>query len=302
MKIVVGTRGSKLAVTQTNMVLDMIKEKCPEVEFEVRIIKTKGDLILDKPIDKIGGKEIFIKEIEKELLDSSIDLAIHSMKDMPGELPKGLRLSYIPKREDHRDVLVLREGLNSIDDLPQGAIIGTGSKRRKYQLLKYREDLNIVGIRGNIETRIGKIVEDNLDGVVLAAAGINRLGVSLENKVIALDTDLLLSSPCQGILGIEIREDDENIHNVIKSISDELTEVQAKVERDFLKGTGGSCNIPVGAYCRIEDSRIHLDGILGSEDGQLLVRKSMEGSLDDIDTIGGDLAKLLTEEIDKYEG
>ena len=159
MKIVVGTRGSNLALTQTNMVIQMIKDKCPDIEFEVKIIKTKGDIIKDVAIDKIGGKEIFVKEIERELLEGTIDMAVHSMKDMPGKLPKGLKLSSTPAREDHRDVLVCREGIRSLDELPKGARIGTGSKRRKYQILKYRPDLDIVPIRGNVETRIKRIEE-----------------------------------------------------------------------------------------------------------------------------------------------
>lgn len=297
MKIVVGTRGSNLAVTQTNMVIDMIKGAHPNIEFEVKIIKTKGDILKDLPIDKIGGKEIFIKEIEKELLDGTIDMAVHSMKDMPGELPAGLRLSFTPKREDCRDALILKEGIKSLDDLPKGGKIGTGSKRRKFQMLEYRSDLEIVGIRGNIQTRIDRIESENLDGVILAAAGINRLGLELGDRMVYLDKDLVLPSPTQGILAIEIREDDEKLHNILEAISHTETEIQAKVERAFLKGAGGSCHIPVGAYCEILDEKIYLKGFLGTVDGEVLIRKSVGGNIDYLEEIGYGLAKDMVKEI-----
>ena len=172
MKIRVGTRGSNLALIQTNWAIDRLKEKFPEVEFEVKIIKTKGDKILHLSLDKIGDKGLFVKEIESQLLEGEIDLAVHSMKDMPAEVVEGLKFAAVPKREDPRDVIILREGLNSFDELPIGATIGTGSKRRKYQFLRKRPDLNIVPIRGNIETRISKIESENLDGIVLAASGV----------------------------------------------------------------------------------------------------------------------------------
>lgn len=299
MKIVVGTRGSNLALTQTNMVIDSIKKAHPNIECELKIIKTKGDIIKDLPIDKIGGKEIFTKEIERELLEGTIDLAVHSMKDMPGELPQGLKLSFTPQREDYRDVLILREGLNSIDDIPLGGKIGTGSKRRKYQILKYRPDLEVIGIRGNIETRIKKIEEENLDGVILAAAGIHRLGLKLGERLVYLDKDIVLPSPTQGILAIEIREKDQRIEEILKSISHRETEIQSKVERAFLKAVGGSCNIPVGAYCQVVGDKIHLEGLLGTIDGQVLIRSSLEGSLDSLEEIGEILAKNIIEEMNK---
>ncbi|MDU5080659.1 hydroxymethylbilane synthase [uncultured Tissierella sp.] len=299
MKIIVGTRGSNLALTQTNMVIDIIKKAHPNVECEVKIIKTKGDIIKDLPIDKIGGKEIFTKEIERELLDGTIDMAVHSMKDMPGELPKGLKLSFTPEREDYRDVLVLRKGINSIDDIPLGGKIGTGSKRRKYQILKCRPDLEMVGIRGNIETRIKKIEEENLDGVILAAAGINRLGLNLGERVVHLDRDIVLPSPTQGILAIEIRENDNRLDNILKSISHTKTEIQGKVERAFLKGVGGSCHIPVGAYCEVVGDKIYLEGLLGTMDGEVLIRRSIEGNLDSLEDIGYVLAKDMVKEMNK---
>lgn len=299
MKIVVGSRGSNLAVTQTNIVLDSIKEKHPEIDFELKIIKTKGDILKDVPIGKIGGKEIFIKEIEKELLDGTIDMAIHSMKDMPGELPKGLKLSFTPQREDYRDVLVLKEGYKSLDDIPKGGVIGTGSKRRKYQIMRHRSDLEVIGIRGNIETRINKIETENLDGVIIAAAGLNRLGLDLGQRVIYLEKDIVLSSPTQGILAIEIRENDEKMENILKCISHRETEIQAKVERAFLKGAGGSCHIPVGAYCQVKDEKIYLEGLLGTIDGEILIKKTIEGDLHSLEETGEKLAREIVEEMER---
>lgn len=299
MKIVVGSRGSNLALTQTNMVMDSIKMAHPEVEFELKVIKTKGDIFKDMPIDKIGGKEIFIKEIEKELLCGTIDMAVHSMKDMPGELPDGLKLSSTPEREDHRDVLVLKEGFKSLDDIPEGGKIGTGSKRRKYQILDYRSDLEVVGIRGNIETRINKIETENLDGVILAAAGIHRLNLDLGERAIYLDNSVVLPSPTQGILAIEIRENDDKMDEILKSISHAKTEIQAKVERAFLKGAGGSCHIPVGAYCEVIDEKIYLEGLLGTMDGEVLIRKSVEANLDSLEVVGEELARDMVKEMSR---
>lgn len=299
MKIVVGTRGSNLALTQTNMVIDMIKEAHPNMEFEVKIILTKGDIVKDLPIDKIGGKEIFTKEIEKELLAGTIDMAVHSMKDMPAELPLGLKLSYTPKREDSRDVLILREGIKGIDDLPIGGKIGTGSKRRKFQILQHRPDLEVVGLRGNIQTRINKIITENLDGIILAAAGIKRLGLELGERMVYLDKNIVLPSPTQGILAIEIREGDDRVHNILESISHSETEIQAKVERAFLKGAGGSCHVPVGANCKIVNDKIYLEGLLGTEDGEILIRKSIEGSVSSLEELGYELAKDMVKEISR---
>lgn len=299
MKFVVGSRGSNLALSQTNLVIDMIKKMNPELEFEVKIIKTRGDILKDAPIYKLGGKEIFVKEIETQLLDGSVDMAVHSMKDMPGELPPGLKLSFTPKREDCRDVIVFREGIHSLDELPRGAKIGTGSKRRKYQLLDYRPDLNICQIRGNVETRIKKIETENLDGVVLAAAGINRLGLDLGNRIFYLDKEIMLPSPTQGILAIEVREDDKEIEKALKVLSHKKTEIQAVVERDFLKGVGGSCSVPVGAYCEVLEKEIILEGLLGKEDEVKLIRKSIKSDKNSYEKLGEKLAKDILEEIDK---
>ena len=302
MKVVVGTRGSSLALSQTNIVINMIKQIHPDIEFEIKIIKTKGDILKNIAIDKIGGKKIFVKEIERELLEGTIDMAVHSMKDMPGDLPKGLKLSSTPLREDYRDVFVFREGINSLDELPKGAKIGTGSKRRKYQILAYRPDLNIVPIRGNVETRIKKIETENLDGVILAAAGIKRLGLNLGSRIFYIDKKIMLPSPTQGILAIEIRGYDEKMDNLLLGLSHKETEIQMTVERAFLKGVGGSCHLPVGAYCQVLKDKIIVEGLLGSEEGDVLIRKSIVENIDLYKEAGGKLAEIIMEEMaEKWE-
>lgn len=295
MKIVVGTRGSRLALIQTNWVVEELKKTSPEIEFEVKIIKTKGDIVKDLPLHKIGDKGLFTKEIEQHLLDKEIDLAVHSMKDMPSTLPDGLKFANVPKREDPRDVLVLKKGYSSIDDLPKGAKIGTGSKRRIYQLLKYRPDLEIVPIRGNIDTRIRKIEEENLHGIVLAAAGLLR--ADLENKIsYYIPIDIMVPAPAQGALAIEIREDDTKIEEIISHIKDEITEIQVSAERGFLAGVNGSCHVPMGAYCEMKDENIILTGLYGDENGEKLVIKSLQGKVEDASKLGFELADMVLKE------
>lgn len=298
MKLVVGTRGSNLALVQTNWVVDQLKKENPGVEFEVKIIKTKGDLIKDLPLDKIGDKGLFVKEIEKSLLDGEIDMAVHSMKDMPSYLPEGLKFAHSPKREDPRDALIFKEGYKSLDDLPQGARIGTGSKRRKYQLLKHRPDLEIVPIRGNIETRIKKIETEKLDGVVLAASGLRRAG--LDDKIdYYIPTDIMIPAPAQGILALEIREDDKETEKIIDSIKDDITKIQIDAERGFLIGVNGSCHIPMGAYCEIEGEKITLTGLYGDGEGKKIVVQSQVGTLADAPKIGYELAKSVLKEYEQ---
>ena len=298
MKLVVGTRGSNLALVQTNWVVDQLKKENPGVEFEVKIIKTKGDLIKDLPLDKIGDKGLFVKEIEKSLLDGEIDMAVHSMKDMPSYLPEGLKFAHSPRREDPRDALIFREGYKTLEDLPQGAKIGTGSKRRKYQLLKHRPDLEIVPIRGNIETRIKKIETEKLDGVVLAASGLRRAG--LDDKIdYYIPTDIMLPAPAQGILALEIREDDKETEKIIDSIKDDITKIQIDAERGFLIGVNGSCHIPMGAYCEIEGEKITLTGLYGDGEGKKIVVQSQVGTLADAPKIGYELAKSVLKEYEQ---
>ena len=224
-------------------------------------------------------------------------MAVHSMKDMPGKLPEGLKLSPPPIREYYRDVFVFREGIKSIEELPKGAKIGTGSKRRKYQILKYRPDLNIVPIRGNVETRIRKIEEENLDGVILAAAGIKRLGLDLDSRIFYINKEIMLPSPTQGILAIEIRDKDEKVESILKGIYHRETEIQATVERGFLTAVGGSCKVPVGCYCEVLEDKIIVEGLLGSEEGDILIRKSIVEDINEYKEAGEKLGQILMREM-----
>lgn len=300
MRIIVGSRGSNLALTQTNWVIERLKEKHPEVGFEVKVIQTKGDKIKDVALDKIGGKGIFVQEIEEQLENGEIDMAIHSMKDMSTSIPDNLKFSYVPQREDYRDILVLRRGYKTIDELPRGAKIGTGSKRRKYQLLSYREDLDIVPIRGNVDTRIRKIESENLHGVVLAAAGVKRLGLenSINYNIFYLEDDLVLPAPAQGILALEIKRGREDLEAILKCIEDKEAKIQAEAERAFLKGVNGGCHLPIGALCTINGDKVKVDGLLGKEDGSKLARKVLEGNINEAEDIGFQLAEMVLKEID----
>jgi hydroxymethylbilane synthase len=300
MKKIIGTRGSQLALTQTHWVINELKKYNPDVHFEVEIIKTTGDRIQTKPLDKIGDKGLFTKEIEEKLLSRAIDIAVHSMKDMPSLMTEGLKFSYVPQREDARDVLILREDYKSLEDLPLGAKIATGSKRRKYQLLRYRPDLKIEPIRGNIDTRIRKIKEEGLDGIVLAAAGIHRM--NLEDYIsFYLPIGLMLPAPGQGALALEVRMGDTETEALIKSLHDPGTAVQMSAERAFLKGINGGCHMPVGAYCTIGKDEIVLDALFGDEAGKKLLFMSLGGRMEEAEQIGYALANKMLKEFDKDE-
>ena len=300
MKVVIGTRGSRLALTQTKWVIDELEKHYPELACEMKIIKTKGDLIQDKPLDKIGDKGIFTKEIEAELLKGNIDMAVHSMKDMPSELPLGLRFTRTLKREDARDVLILKEGYASIEDLPIGATIATGSKRRKYQLLAYRSDLNIVPIRGNVDTRLYKLEEEKLEGIVLAAAGLHRLG--LADKITCyLPMEIMLPAPAQGALAIEIRQEDTKAYDLVKVLEDPVSSIQVEAERAFMDAINGGCHMPIGAYCEVIGTKLRMRGLLGDELGKKLVIKELCAPIGSEKQLGEELASVLRKEFEKND-
>lgn len=280
MKIKIGTRGSKLALAQTNYVVDRLKAAYPENEYEIVVIKTKGDIDLTKPLDAIGSKGVFVNEIEEALLSGDIQMAVHSMKDMPDTTKEGLVFADAWEREDPRDVLILKK-YTSLQELPLGAKIATGSKRRSYQLLKLRPDIQICPIRGNIDSRIRKLFEENpkqepIDGIILAAAGLHRLGLAA-NITDYFSVDDMVPSPAQGRLAIEIAESNKELLDIVNTISDEQSRQIVFLERGFLQAIGGDCHLPVGAYADKTESGFKLTALFGNEDGSKLAKVVVEG-------------------------
>ncbi len=297
MEIKIGTRGSRLAIYQTELVMRKLKEAHPELDVSMKIIKTSGDLITDVPLAKMGDKGIFVKEIEEQLLSGEIDLSVNSMKDMPGILPDGLCLGCCPDSVDPRDALVTPHTLSDLSDLPQGSVIATGSVRRERQLLAIRPDIRVEGIRGNVETRIQKMLDRGLDGIILAMAGIKRLGLDADERyrVIPIDEELVLPSPCQGILALEMREGDEKTAVLLESLRDDELELRAGLERDFLIHIHGGCHAPTGAHARLEGDTVHLSGLFGNDDR--LVRKNMSAKIGEHKDLAMKLAQAIGEDL-----
>lgn len=270
MKIVIGSRGSALALAQSELVKEKLMQYDSSFEVEIKVISTKGDRILDKPLNQIGDKGLFTKEIEEQLMSGEIDLAVHSMKDMPSVLPAGLTFTKTIEASEPRDVLVFNGDYKSIDDLPVNAVIGTGSPRRKAQLLKYRSDLKVVGIRGNVQTRLRKMKEENMDAIVLAGAGLKRLG---DENLIGqyLDYDIMIPASAQGILAIEVKEGSALI-DVFDKIGCEESCLRMKYERLYLETIGGSCHVPMGSHVNILDDGIEIFAMYGDEEGVNIYR------------------------------
>lgn len=272
----IGSRGSKLAMIQTEYVRDRLREAYPEHTFEIVVIKTKGDKIQNRPLSQIGSKGLFVKEIEEKILSGEIQMGVHSMKDMPANGAEGLVFSKTWKREDPRDVLILREKKN-LQELPLGAVIGTGSKRRAFQIKKLRPDLKIVDIRGNVETRIRKMQEQALDGIILAAAGLKRLG--MEHKITQyLDSEEMISAPAQGALAIEVRKDNKELIHMLDAFADETSIAEIQAEREFLQRMGGGCFTPTGAVCKKSETGTYvMKAMYGDEEGKRIVFIDAEG-------------------------
>ncbi|CUS97644.1 hydroxymethylbilane synthase [Candidatus Chrysopegis kryptomonas] len=294
-KIIIGTRGSKLALWQTEFVKKKLSENFPDLEFEIKIIKTKGDKILDSPLSKIGDKGIFTREIEIELLNGEIDLAVHSLKDLPTKLPDGLIIGAVTEREDVRDVLISKNNLK-LSELPTGATIATGSLRRKAQLLHFRGDFKFVDLRGNIDTRFRKFDESNWDGMVLAFAGVSRMNY-LGRVSEIISTDVILPAVGQGAIAVEIRERDEKIFEIVRKINHSETELATKAERALLKYLEGGCQIPIGAFASLKDGKIKLSAMISNLDGTFLVRDSIEKEIgNNVEEVGFELAQRLLEQ------
>ncbi|WP_027723151.1 hydroxymethylbilane synthase [Maridesulfovibrio zosterae] len=288
-KITIATRGSKLALWQANHISDLLREEYPGIEVQLLKIKTKGDKILDVPLAKVGGKGLFVKEIEEALLDKKADLAVHSMKDVPTELPEGLEVGIIPERESETDTL-LSVKYDSLSDLPAGAVVGTSSLRRQSQLLTLRDDLKIESLRGNLDTRVRKLLDGEFDAIVVATAGLNRLGLSAPKSEV-LGPPTFLPAVAQGALGIEYRIDDTEIQDILTFLHDGVTARQVKAERGFLTGLDGGCQVPIAAWSQLEGDNIKLTGFVADVDGSSPIRMEKTGPADDAWNVGLSLAR-----------
>jgi hydroxymethylbilane synthase len=292
--LIIGTRGSKLALWQAQWVQKVLKSNHSNLKVEIHTIKTRGDKILDVPLAKVGGKGLFVKEIENALIDGRIDLAVHSMKDMPGLIPDGLRIGATPARESAEDVLI------SYNDIPflemaNNAKIGTSSLRRAAQLRALKPDLNIQPLRGNLDTRLEKLKRERFDAIVLAAAGVKRLG--LENRISeVLDMATMLPAVGQGALCIEIRESDPAIEAAVSALNDPETSIAISAERAFLNRLEGGCQTPIAAHAQMRDGRVRLVGMVASIDGRQIFKQSIDGSPQAAVDIGTRLADQLLDQ------
>jgi hydroxymethylbilane synthase len=275
-ELVIGTRKSHLAVTQSNWVRTKLLQLYPNLSIELERIVTKGDKVLDVTLSKVGGKGLFVKEIEQALLDKQIDLAVHSLKDMPSELPKDLVIGCVPVREDVRDCLLSRDGL-TLEELPTGSVVGTSSLRRQAQILAVRPDLVVESIRGNLDTRIAKLRDGKFDAIILAVSGLKRLNLCDEiSEYLSITT--MLPAVGQGALAIECREEDKEILTFLQGIHDESTGNAVKAERAFLQAIEGSCHLPVAGYGIWKEDQVYLTGLVASPTGKPFVKETEIGS------------------------
>jgi hydroxymethylbilane synthase len=296
--LVIGSRGSKLALWQAEQARERLRLLNPAIDVRIEIIKTTGDVKND-PLSVIGGKGVFTKELEDALLDGRIDLAVHSLKDLPTILPDGLTISAICEREDARDALVLHAGSEggSLMDLPEGTIVGTSSQRRLSQLKALRPDVEVRDLRGNVDTRIRKLDEGQYDAVILASAGLVRLG--LHERISArIAVSEMLPAVGQGAIAIETKSDNEFAVQSVSRLDHRETRLACLAERAFLRGLGGGCQLPIAAHAVIDGETLHLDGLVAKPDGSEILRDSLSGSLDDPEALGSKLAShLATPEI-----
>ena len=293
-RVVIGTRGSDLALWQAEFVRRSLEPEFPDIEFEVKIIRTTGDDVLDVSLSKIGDKGLFTRQIEAELLSGEIDLAVHSLKDLQTEQPEGLMIGAMCKREKPNDVLISRDG-KTLDQLQQGAKVATGSLRRRSQLLAYRTDLQIFDIRGNLNTRFRKFDESDLDAMILAYAGVERLGMS-ERIAQLIPTDILVPAVGQGSVAVEIRTSDKDVAAVASSLDHPETRACITAERALLRKLEGGCQVPIGGYATIEDETLTLDGIVASLDGKRIFRETRSGQAREPEQLGEYVAQALLDQ------
>lgn len=303
-KLIVGTRSSQLALWQADFVIGELRKRYPDLAIEKRLMTTKGDKILNAPLAKIGGKGLFTKELETAMLAGEIDIAVHSLKDMPVVVPEGLVITAVTERADAGDALVSQR-YGSFGALPEGAKVGTSSLRRRAQLLHARPDLQIVDLRGNVNTRLRKLEEENFDGIILACAGLKRLGFGERIRQV-LPRSLCLPAVGQGALAIESRIDDRETRELLSFLDDGITRACTAAERGFLATVEGGCQVPVGVYAQpvdnadiLEDAHtgkaeaIRVEAVIASLDGRKLFRDSVEGAADEAENLGISLANKL---------
>ncbi|HME45916.1 MAG TPA: hydroxymethylbilane synthase [Syntrophorhabdales bacterium] len=281
-KWILGTRGSKLALRQTEIVIGRLSERYPGYEFSAKIIKTTGDTIWDKPLHLIGGKGLFVKEIEEALLAGAVDMAVHSVKDMPVELPQGLILGAVLERENPRDAFISVRH-ERFADIKPGAKIGTGSLRRKAQILHLNRAIEVLPLRGNVDTRLRKLRGQNLDAIILACAGVTRMGFAAHIKEI-LPFDMMVPPSGQGAIGIETRDEPELL-DLLQPLNHEQTMFEVSVERKLQALIGGGCSVPLGINASLSSGRLIIHSAFGTEEGELLVKQRFEGSADEVDAL-----------------
>ncbi len=291
MNIKIGTRGSKLALAQANAVVESLQKAVPEITAGICVIKTKGDIMQDVSLLQIGGQGVFVKEIEEALISGSIDLAVHSMKDVPGETPEELMFAAILPREDVRDILVSR-GNVKLEFMPKGAKIGTGSLRRGAQIKTMLRDVEIVPLRGNIDTRLKKIETENLTGIILAAAGMKRLGYAQSISQF-LPTELMLPAAGQGALGLQVRAMDTELAGLCARLNHAASAAEVAAERSYLRALGGGCRLPIAALGLLEGSRLSLEGLVADPNGTQVVRDRVWGAIDEAEDMGKRLAAMI---------
>lgn len=289
--LIIGTRQSLLAMWQSNYIAGRLREEYPGCEVTLKKIVTKGDRILDVPLAKIGGKGLFTKEIEQELLDGTIDLAVHSLKDMPTVLPEGLCLTAITERANSGDAFVSNK-YNSIEELPEGSVLGTSSLRRRAQLLARRPDLKIVDLRGNVDTRLKKLDEGQMDAIILAAAGLTRLGHADRIKEI-IPQSYCLPAVGQGALAIECSTDNFKVRQMLDFLNDTATKQATDAERAFLGLLEGGCQVPIGVHAEVNEGRIAMEAVIASLDGSTVLRDTAEGNAADAVTLGRALGQKM---------
>ena len=293
-KLIIATRGSKLALWQSNHIKELLENFHKGLSVELKIMKTKGDKILDTPLAKIGGKGLFTKELEEAMLNGEAHIAVHSLKDVPTEFPKGLVLSAITKREDVRDAL-LSEKYPSLDELPKGAIVGTTSLRRRMQVLQFRPDLKIKNLRGNVDTRIKKLKEGEYDAIILATAGVKRLNLEKSVKYFSpIPVSIMIPAMGQAALGIE-SVDDEKIKEILSPLNNKEAFIETKIERDFVEILQGGCQVPIGVNAKLQEDFVTVRAIVGLPDGSDVIREKISVAKMDYSMAGKELADIMVE-------